>query len=122
MGEATRGELVKTPTRREAQRHLAYALQLAGPPRTEANLYSDLDRDPEDRNTTQDNGDPPLVLTRRAVASLAVVLAYLLSLVDQAERWATAVVLASLILLGGVCLSIGASVGAAVAVYQMQAH
>lgn len=109
-----------TPTRREAQRHLAYARQLSGPPRTEASLNSELDRDPQDRSTHRDPEDPPLVLTRRAVASLAVPLEYLLGLVDQAERWAPVVAVVALLLVGGVSLAIGASLGAAFAVHQLQ--
>lgn len=108
---------MSAPTRRDAARHLAYAQQLTGPARTEASLNSELDRAPEDRSTARDDGDPPLVLTRRAVASLAVVLAYLLSLVDQAERWAPYVAVVAALLLGAVSLAVGASLGAAVAVH-----
>lgn len=70
---------------RDARRHLQYAIELLGPARTAESINSEMDRPPEERATRKDDQDPPVVILRRAGASLAAVLDYLIPLVDRIE-------------------------------------
>lgn len=108
---------MSAPTRRDIRRQLEYARALVGPPRTEASINSELDRPREDRETHRDGGDPPVLQVKRSLSSVVTVLEYLLSLVDLAERWLPYVAVVTLLLVGGVSLAVGASLGAAVAVH-----
>ena len=114
------GVIVSAPSVRDVRRHLEYARALAGPPRTEASLNSELDRPEADRSTLRDPEEPPVVQLRRAVASMGVVLEYALALIEWARSWAPWVAVVAVVLLCSVSLSLGASIGAAVAVYGMR--
>lgn len=100
---------MKPDTLRDARRHLEYARQLVGPPRTEASINSELDRPLEERSTTKDEGDPPLLHYKRALASTVSALEYTLGILEALDRALPYVALAMGAAAGMAALAVGLS-------------
>lgn len=105
---------------RDVRRQLEYARALTGPTRTEASINSELDRPREERATHVEGDAPPQLQVKRALAAAISVLEYLVDAVETAQRWAPAAALGALLVVAGVSLAVGASLGASYAVFELQ--